>query len=380
MKHNQIDLSDALEILGICEEDLDYKPAYLMENVHCVFKQTGSKAILAYLVDDPHPCEPCFGDGAGELVLDGYISSVSLNEAIGRDQHEDSLIRAGYINFNEDQMQREWIERASADVDVATMLYETITRYEGGFVEVGLERIKAEAKDLLWDVTPEDMDFPLFREIEVKLWKEGMLEGKTYILTIPLTKGDYCLKAGSPLDLLDPDAKWDGAWIPDGTAIENIHENASRIYLAGDIEHKPWDKLPFQVVLDETDSRDIPDELKFATREEAKAHLTSLCEQEKGDKTEQELMFWLHSSRDSSDISRWNRALARAAKQYAKPIIQEFEHYMNGEAYGLVVIEFETTGDEWVASEPDACFGYFGEQSALSVLYEHALDEPAEAA
>lgn len=380
MKHNQIDLSDALEILGICEGDLDYKPAYLMENEHCVFKKTGSKAILAYLIDDGDPCEPYFGDSDGELVLDGYISSISLDEAIGRDRHEDSLIRAGYINFDEDQMQREWIERASADVDVATMLYETITLDKGGFVEVGLERIKAEAKDLLWDESPEGMDFPLFREIEVKLWKEGMLEDKTYRLTIPLTKRDYGLKTGSPLDLLDLDAEWDGAWVPDGTAIENIQESASAIYLAGDIEHKPFDKLPFQVVLDETDSRDIPDELKFATRKEAEAHLTSLCEQEKGNKTEQELMFWLHFSRDSSGISRWNRALARAAKQYAKPIIQEFEHYMSGEAYGLVYIEFERTGDEWVVSDQDACFGYFGEQNALSELYEHAPDEPAEAA
>lgn len=77
-------------------------------------------------------------------------------------------------------------------------------------------------------------------------------------------------------------------------------------------------------------------------------------------------------------IKRWGQPnfddLCRAAFDYAKGVLEEYQNWCNGDCYGCVVQTFKREGDEWVEDgDSDSCWGYIGSDYALQTLREEYL-------
>lgn len=70
---------------------------------------------------------------------------------------------------------------------------------------------------------------------------------------------------------------------------------------------------------------------------------------------------------------RWRNALREHARRYAKPLIEEYNAWCNGEAYGVCVYVIDRLTGECI--EEDECWGYIGTEYAESELDANVFQE-----
>ena len=342
----------------IGELDFPVAPSFVMDFEDFIVKQEGNTLKVGYLADDLDGEDPMVCcDGQGHLFTahrHARDEHPHMQEALALDadwQPDLELLSNG--GPAEDAFRKEWIRQASIRAEFCVWAEST-----GRKTESTTAYLKRRAT-AFWkqqsaggSVSGKDLwDFSFSLEVATDVWSDlvarGVIGNRDAVsLDCYEHSGTLWSISGTHNSCHWDTARRAGVWVPDELALDNINHNES-IYAFGNIEDmgrgKGWKVTTGESV-----------EPEFATWADAWTWLVKFA----SGKTATAAM--LETGRD------------RARTALCQNVLDEYNAYLAGECYGIVVATFENVGTEddpeWETGVSDEVWGYIGTDWAVQAL------------
>lgn len=348
--------------------ELPYKVSSIMDFHSPAVAIVGSSMFVGFLADDTHcqnPLDDC--DGMGKIYSAHRHSTThaEMQEALALDSNWDKNL--DLVDEHSGLLRRAWI--AAAKQSPEFQLWAERTAGRGAALDVAYYERRAKK---LWRDTDGEyiynqdciFDFDFTNEVRSEVWKqlrsERLIGDPDYVLLDCYSHGGEAWSiSGQGMQ-----CRWDtacgaGVWVPDDSAREEIDRRAP-VYAFGCVKNNgSW------------------------TRGSGRKRYYAQVDEQFGSFMSPQFNEWHEAfewlSTKSAGIKQPIRKAdlkahtlkgrLRAASELANSTLQDYNDWLSGSNYGVIIAEFQNVGSTenpiWNLLDSDDCWGYIGDSYAM---------------
>lgn len=345
---------------------------------HLQFAEKADGSIVAgYLAHDTcpnNPLEDCEGSGSvlSRLSWDRTVQG-QIQEALGLDGYGDPNLEL--VDDHPATWKKMWVTAAAAHVEFQVWANDTAGP-RASFLQAYYQRRAAQ----LWELSVNGSygstdttidDFAFTEEAKLRCWEtlrdDGLIGDRdAVLLDVYRHGGEVWSLSGEGHSCRWDTSRGAGVWIPDLYAREEIDRRAP-IYAFGRVVNAgrfTRDDRKYHAILDE--AYGVEHSPRFEYWHEAFEWMQQRVAKlsPRGRKAEREMAQL--------------RGRQRAAEEIARSAVQEYNAWLSGDCWGVVVITFKLVDGKYEEANHDAVWGFVGREIAeneLKASFEFAVEQ-----